>query len=204
MSADNTNKIDIIKFFKAGVITNNPILIQILGACPTLATTTTVENGVGMGLATGVVLIFSNLLISLMRKFIPKQVRIASYIVIIAGFVTAVEMLLKAYIPALDKSLGLFIPLIVVNCLIFARAESFASKHGPIVSLLDGFFMGLGFTVALFLLSAIREIIGEGTFAGIQVMPDAYSPVLMFVLPAGAFLSLGFLIAVFKNFIKEK
>lgn len=194
------NKIDIMNFFKEGVLTDNPILIQTLGTCPTLATTTSVTNGIGMGISVTAVLICSNLLISLMRKFIPKQVRIASYVVIISGFVTAVEMLIKAYLPALDKSLGLFIPLIVVNCIILARAEAFASKNSPVSSMLDGLFMGLGFTVALFLLSAIREIIGAGTFAGIQIMPDVFSPALMFILPAGAFISLGCLIAGFKKF----
>jgi len=198
------NKIDILKLFKEGVITHNPILMQVLGTCPTLATTTSVVNGVGMGVSTGAVLIFSNLLISLLRKFIPKQIRIASYVVIISGFVTALEMLLKAYIPALNKSLGLFIPLIVVNCIIFARAESFASKNDPISSLLDGFFVGLGFTVGLFLLAAIREIIGAGTFAGIQVMPDAYSPAAIFILPAGAFICFGCLIAAFKQITGNK
>ena len=193
------NKIDIANFFKDGVINNNPILVQVLGACPTLATTTSVVNGVGMGLSTGAVLIFSNILISLMRKFIPKQVRIASYIVIISGFVAALEMLLKAYIPALDKSLGLFIPLITVNCLILARAEVFASKNNPVNAALDGFFTGLGFTAALFFLSAIREILGAGTFAGIKITPEIYSPAFLFVLPAGAFISLGCLIAAFRK-----
>jgi len=208
-SDTNSNRISLAKFIKEGILTNNPILIQVLGTCPTLATSTTVKNGVGMGLSATAVLIFSNLLISLLRKIIPKQVRIASYIVVISGFVTMLEMLLKAYIPALDKSLGLFIPLIVVNCIILARAEAFASKNGPVSSLLDGLFMGLGFTAALFLLSSMREILGSGTFMGNPVFPPEYAAKVI-VSPPGAFIFLGVLIAVFKaitavvNRISEK
>ncbi|MCL1857789.1 MAG: electron transport complex subunit RsxE [Oscillospiraceae bacterium] len=190
--------INISKFAKEGILTNNPILIQILGTCPTLATTTTVINGIGMGISAAAVLIFSNLLISLLRKFIPKQVRIAAYVVVIAGFVTIVEMLLKAYIPALDKSLGLFIPLIVVNCIILARAEAFASKNDPVSSVLDGVFMGIGFTIALFLLATIREVLGAGTFMGLELFPVEFA-VKIIVSPAGAFISLGILIAAFKS-----
>lgn len=196
-----TNKINaqtIMKFAKEGFLTNNPILIQVLGTCPTLATSTTVSNGVGMGLSATVVLVFSNLLISLLRKIIPKQIRIASYIVVISGFVTMLEMFLKAYIPSLDKSLGLFIPLIVVNCIILARAEAFASKNDAVSSVLDGVFMGLGFTLALFLLSTIREITGSGTFLGNPVFPAEFAA-KMIVSPPGAFISLGILIAVFKT-----
>jgi len=196
-SDTNTNRISLGKFIKEGILTNNPILIQVLGTCPTLATSTTVINGIGMGLSATAVLIFSNLLISLLRKIIPKQIRIASYIVVISGFVTMLEMLLKAYIPALDKSLGLFIPLIVVNCIILARAEAFASKNGPVSSVLDGLFMGLGFTLALFLLSAIREVLGSGTFMGNEVFPAEYAAKII-VSPPGAFIFLGILIAVFK------
>lgn len=177
-----------------GLFEKNPILVQLLGTCPTLATTTSLKNGFGMGVSAMCVLILSNLLISLLRKFIPKQVRIAAYIVIISGFVTAVELLIKAYIPALDKSLGLFIPLIVVNCIILARAEAYASKNGPVDSMLDGLFMGLGFTFALSILGAIREILGAGTLLGFDLhLP--FQPMLIFVLPAGAFLTLGFVIA---------
>ncbi|GHV15467.1 electron transport complex subunit E [Clostridia bacterium] len=186
------------KFAVEGIFTNNPILIQVLGTCPMLATSTSVVNGVGMGLSAAVVLMFSNLLISLLRKFIPKQVRIASYIVVISGFVSALEMLLKAYIPALDKSLGLFIPLIVVNCIILARAEAFASKNDPVSSLLDGLFMGLGFAFALFLLGSLREILGVGTFAGIRLFSEDVA-MKMIVSPPGAFLTLGCLIAAFKT-----
>lgn len=178
-----------------GLFDQNPILVQLLGTCPTLATTTSLQNGFGMGISATAVLILSNLLISLLRKFIPKQVRIAAYIVIISGFVTAIELLIKAYIPALDKSLGLFIPLIVVNCIILARAEAYASKNGPVDSMLDGLFMGLGFTFALSLLGAVREILGSGTLLGHTVMWQSYRPMLIFVLPAGAFLTLGCLIA---------
>lgn len=153
------------RFFE-GLFDQNPILVQLLGTCPTLATTTSMKNGVGMGLSAAAVLVLSNLLISLLRKFIPKQVRIAAYIVIISGFVTAIELLIKAYVPALDASLGLFIPLIVVNCIILARAEAYASKNPPVDSMLDGLFMGLGFTFALGLLGGIREFIGNGTAVG--------------------------------------
>jgi electron transport complex protein RnfE len=151
-----------------------------------------------MGLSAAAVLTFSNLLISLLRKFIPKQIRIASYIVVISGFVTILEMLLKAYIPALDKSLGLFIPLIVVNCIILARAEAFAGKNDPVSSVLDGLFMGLGFTFALFLLSSIREITGAGTWWGVRILPEDLA-MKMIVSPPGAFISLGILIAAFKT-----
>jgi len=189
--------INIFKFAKEGILTNNPILIQVLGTCPALATSTTVVNGVGMGFSAMAVLIFSNLLISLLRKFIPKDIRIASYIVVISGFVSMLEMFLKAYIPSLDKSLGVFIPLIVVNCIILARAEAFASKNGVVRSVLDGFFMGLGFTAALFLLSSMREIIGSGTFMGNPVFPAEFAA-KMIIMPPGAFIFLGILIALFK------
>ena len=195
--ADNISSIDIKKIAEEGMLTQNTLFVQALGLCPALAVTTDVANGVGMGLSTGAVLVFSNLLISLLRKFIPKQIRLASYIIIISVFVTALEMLIKAYVPALDRSLGIFIPLIVTNCIIFARAESFASKNAPVVSLLDGAFIGLGFAAALFLLSAAREIIGAGTFAGLQIIPTEYA-VKMMVSPPGAFIMLGILIAAFK------
>ena len=178
-----------------GLFTNNPTFVQLLGTCPTLAVTTSVQNGFGMGISAMCVLILSNLLISLLRKFIPKEVRIASYIVIISGFVTAVELLIKAYLPALNSSLGLFIPLIVVNCIILARAEAFASKNGPVASMLDGLFMGLGFTFALTVLGAIREILGTGKIMGFELFGGLYEPMIIFVLPAGAFITLGFVIA---------
>lgn len=178
-----------------GLFTNNPTFVQLLGTCPTLAVTTTVKNGFGMGLSATCVLILSNLLISLLRKFIPKQVRIASYIVIISGFVTAVELLIKAYLPSLNESLGVFIPLIVVNCIILARAEAFASKNGPLPSILDGLFMGLGFTFALTILGAIREVVGAGTFLDRPLFGESYVPISFFVTSAGAFITLGFVIA---------
>lgn len=188
---------------KNGILTQNPTFVQLLGMCPTLATTTSVVNALGMGLATTVVLTFSNLFISLVRKIILKEVRIASYIVIISGFVTAVELLIKAYLPAIDASLGLFIPLIVVNCIILARAEAFASKNPPLPSLVDGISMGLGFTLALSLIAAVRELLGTGALfaaadgtGGIQIFGAWFTPVSIFLLPSGAFLTLGFLIAL--------
>ena len=181
--------------FKDGILDNNPVLVQLLGMCPTLAVTTAVTNAVGMGLAATAVLICSNLFISLLRKFIPRQVRIAAYIVIISGFVTSVELLMKAFLPELDHALGLFIPLIVVNCIILARAEAFASRNGPIVSAIDGLATGLGFTLALILIASVREILGAGTFCGIPLFGESFKPAIIFLLPPGAFLSLGFIIA---------
>ncbi len=184
-----------LKQMKEGVLDQNPTLVQLLGMCPTLATTTSVENAFGMGMAATVVLIFSNIFISLLRKFIPKQVRIAAYIVIISGFVTAVELLMQAYFYSLYQSLGLFIPLIVVNCIILARAEAFASKNPVLPSAVDGLAMGLGFTFALCILGSIREILGNGTWLGFRVLPESYPNMVIFLLPAGAFLTLGFVIA---------
>lgn len=189
------NKYSVKSALIEGLFTNNPTFVQLLGTCPTLAVTTSVENGFGMGISATCVLILSNLLISLLRKFIPKQVRIASYIVIISGFVTAVELLIKAFLPSLNESLGLFIPLIVVNCIILARAEAFASKNGPLPSMLDGLFMGLGFTFALVVLGTIREILGNGTFLGIKIFGESFVPITFFVTSAGAFVTLGFVIA---------
>ena len=177
-----------------GLFDQNPILVQLLGTCPTMATSTSLLNGIGMGLSATAVLICSNLLISLLRKFIPKEVRIAAYIVIISGFVTAVQLLLQAFVPGLYKSLGLFIPLIVVNCIILARAEAYASKNGPVDSLLDGLFMGLGFTFALAVLGAIREVIGNGTIGGLTIS-KSFPGIAMLTQPAGAFITLGCVIA---------
>ena len=188
--------IDIKKMLRNGLIDENPTFVQLLGMCPTLAITTSAINGLGMGVTVIFVLVLSNFLISLLRKFIPSQVRIASYIVIISGVVTAIQLLIKAYLPALDKSLGLFIPLIVVNCIILARAEAFASKNGVLPSILDGIFMGMGFTVALTILGIIRELIGSGTVFGFDVLLRfGYTPILFFVQPAGAFITLGVVIA---------
>lgn len=188
------------KILIEGTITNNPTFIQLLGMCSTLAITTSVFNGLGMGFCVTFVLIFSNLFISVLRRFIPRGVRIASYVVIIAGFVTVIDLLMKAYVPDLSKSLGLFIPLIVVNCVILARAESFASKNTPLPSAFDGFSMGLGFTGALVMMSVVRELFGNGTLCGIQIMPDGYEPAVLFVSPAGGFLVLGFLVAFVQFF----
>ena len=192
-----------LKRLKEGIWDNNPTLVQLLGMCPTLATTTSVENAIGMGLAATAVLIFSNLFVSLLRKFIPQQVRIAAYIVIISGFVTMVELLMKAYLNSLYQALGIFIPLIVVNCIILARAEAFASKNTPLRSLWDGLCMGLGFTLALTLLGFVRELLGAGSVLGFDVTFGIWSPALIFIMPAGAFITLGCLIALV-NFIREK
>ena len=186
-----------------GIFTNNPVLVQLIGMCPTLATTTSLNNGIGMGLAATAVLICSNAVISLLRKFIPSKVRIAAYITIIAGFVTAVDLLLQAYLPSLSKSLGLFIPLIVVNCIILARAEAFASKNKVLPSIVDGLAMGLGFTFALCILSSIREILGNGTIAGVSLFGENYEPMIMMILPAGGFLTLGCVIALFQKNLKK-
>ncbi|MCI8934641.1 MAG: electron transport complex subunit E [Clostridiaceae bacterium] len=187
-----------------GIFTNNPVFVQLIGMCPTLATTTSLQNGIGMGLAATAVLICSNAVISLLRKLIPSKVRIAAYITIIAGFVTAVDLLIQAYLPDLSKSLGLFIPLIVVNCIILARAEAFASKNGVLPSIGDGLAMGLGFTFALCVLSTIREILGAGTLMGYPLFGDSFQPAILMILPAGGFLTLGFVIALFQKLLKKK
>lgn len=192
-----------IKVLTNGLITENPTFIQLLGMCPTLAVTTSLINAIGMGLSATFVLIFSNLVISLLRKFIPNKIRIASYIVVIAAFVSIIEMLLKAYLPAISDALGLFIPLITVNCIILARAESFASKNKPIPSMIDGLGMGLGFTLGLSVLAAVREILGAGSILGIQLFGQGFQPALIFILPPGAFLALGIILAIY-NMIKDK
>ena len=192
------------KAFKNGVIDENPTFVQVLGMCPTLATTTSAMNGLGMGLSSTVVLALSNLLTSLLRKIIPSKIRIPIFVVVIASFVTLVQFLLKAYVPALDDALGLFIPLIVVNCIILARAEGFAYKNTPIASSGDGFGNGIGFTIALTLLGSVREIIGNGSIFGIDLLQRfGYQPALTFILPPGAFLVLGLLLAGF-NKLKNK
>ena len=184
------------KTFLNGLLTENPTFVLLLGMCPTLAVTTGVTNAIGMGLSTTAVLICSNMVISLLRNFIPNKIRIASYIVIIAGFVTIVQMLMNAYVPALAGSLGIYIPLIVVNCIILGRAEAFASKNSVGHSAMDGLGMGLGFTCALILIAAGREILGAGTFAGIPLFGDGFQPVSIMILPPGAFLTLGILLAI--------
>ena len=191
------------KQIKEGIITNNPVLVQLIGMCPTMATSTSLENGLGMGLAATSVLICSNFVVSLLRKIIPQKIRIASYVVIISVFVTAVEMLLKAFLPDIADSLGLFIPLIVVNCIILARAEAFASKNKPIPAAIDGLAMGLGFTFALAILSSVREILGAGTIYGIPLFGENFQPATLMIMPAGGFLALGFVIAAFQKILKK-
>ncbi len=191
-----------LKQLKEGIIDQNPTFVQFLGMCPTLAVTTSVSNALGMGLAATAVLICSNIFISLLRKFIPKEIRIASYIVIISGFVTAIELLMHAYVENLYESLGLYIPLIVVNCIILARAEAFASKNPVLPSAMDGLAMGLGFTLSLTIIGSVREILGAGTWLGFHVLGSHYRPAIIFILPAGAFLTLGMLAALV-NFIRQ-
>ena len=191
------------KIAKNGLFAENPTFVQLIGMCPTLATTTSVKNALGMGIASTFVLIGSNMAISLLRKIIPSKVRIASYIVVIAAFVTVIEMLLKAFLPSISNSLGMFIPLIVVNCIILARAESFASKNGVLESMADGLFMGLGFTMALSLLGAVREILGNGTIFDLPLFGSGFKPAIMFILQPGAFITLGTILAV-KNAITLK
>ena len=179
-----------------GIFKENPIFAQFLGMCSTLAVSTSVINGIGMGLSTTVVLVASNMIISLIRNLIPNKIRIAAYIIVIAGCVTAVEMVLNAFAPAISKSLGIFIPLIVVNCIILGRAESFASKNGVVKSALDGLGMGLGFTLALVTLGSIREILGNGSLLGIQLFGEGFQPATILILPPGAFIMLGIILAI--------
>ena len=187
-----------------GIIKENPTFVLMLGMCPTLAVTSSAINGLGMGLSTTVVLLFANLLISIFRKKIPNGVRIPAFIVIVASLVTIVEFLLKAYIPALSESLGVYIPLIVVNCIILGRAESFASKNEPVISIFDGIGMGLGFTVGLTAIGLIREILGAGTIFDVPVLVNiGYTPMTIFIMAPGAFLVLAFLVAGM-NIVREK
>ncbi len=186
-----------------GIFKENPTFVLFLGMCPTLAVTTSAFNGLGMGLSTMIVLIFANIFISLLRKFIPDKVRIAAYVVVIAAFVTIIEMLLKAYAQSVSQSLGIYIPLIVVNCIILGRAEAFASKNNVIKSAVDGVGMGLGFTAALFIIGTIREILGAGTFFGISLFGEAFQPVTIMILPPGAFITLGLIVMVI-NLITQR
>ncbi|WP_027632201.1 electron transport complex subunit RsxE [Clostridium hydrogeniformans] len=188
---------------KNGIWDENPIFVQVLAMCPTLAVTANAKNAFGMGIATTVVLICSNLVISLIRKLIPSKVRIPAYIVVIASFVTIIEFLIQGYVPSLYKSLGIFIPLIVVNCVILGRAEAYASKNKVIPSIFDGLGMGLGFTLALTILGSFRELIGSGTLFEIQIMPTSYVPASIMVLAPGAFFTLGILMVII-NIIKMK
>ncbi len=202
---------DFKKQLKDGLLYKNPVLAQLLGMCSTLAITTSLFNGLGMGLAVTVILICSNVLISALRKVIPNQIRIAAYIVIIAGFVTIVDLLLQAFLPALAESLGVFIPLIVVNCIILGRAEAFASKNGVLASAVDGICQGIGYTVALVIMCVIRELLGSGTFgggilgengAGIQIFPADYAALQM-IMPVGGFLTMGFVVAGFQWVLRK-
>ncbi|MBQ9268126.1 MAG: electron transport complex subunit E [Oscillospiraceae bacterium] len=199
------------KQFKDGLLTQNPVLVQLLGMCSTMAITTTLFNGIGMGVAVTFILICSNVVISLLRKVIPSKIRIAAYIVVIAGFVTMVDLLMQAFLPALSESLGIFIPLIVVNCIILGRAEAFASKNSVAASAVDGICQGIGYTVVLIVMCVVREFLGSGTFgggllgpegAGIRILPEQF-PAMMMILPVGGFLTLGVLIAVVQYFLAK-
>jgi len=198
------------KMFKEGLLTKNPVLVQLLGMCSILAITTSLFNGIGMGISVTIILICSNVLISALRKVIPSQIRIAAYIVIIAGFVTIVDLALQAFLPELSESLGVFIPLIVVNCIILGRAEAFASKNTVAASAMDGLFQGIGYTVALVIMCVIREFLGAGTFGGgilnggegIRILPEG-TPAMMMIMPVGGFLTLGFVVAGFQWLMKR-
>ncbi|MBQ8158417.1 MAG: electron transport complex subunit E [Prevotella sp.] len=190
-----------ISIIKNGIVKENPTFVLMLGMCPTLATTTSANNGLAMGLATMAVLICTNVVISLLKNVTPDKVRIPVFIVVIAAFVTILQMVIKAYLPDIDAALGLFIPLIVVNCIILGRAEAFAAKQNPIASLFDGIGIGLGFTIGLTLLGIFREVLGSGSLFGITLLPETYN-ILLFVLPPGAFITLGFLIAIVNKFNK--
>jgi len=192
-----------IKELTKGIIKENPTFVIVLGMCPTLATSTSVNNSIGMGLAATFVLICSNIFISLIKNITPDQIRIPVYVIVIAAFVSIVDMSMAAYLPALHKSLGLFIPLIVVNCIIMGRAEAFANKNNVVNSIADGIGMGLGFTLSLSVVATIREILGNGTWLNMRVMPKTYDPMLITLLAPGAFITLGFLMALM-NMLKEK
>ncbi len=202
---------NIKKQFKDGLLTQNPVLVQLLGMCSTMAITTTLFNGIGMGLCVTIILICSNVVISLLRKVIPSKIRIAAYIVVIAGFVTMVDLLMQAYLPSLSESLGIFIPLIVVNCIILGRAEAFASKNSVAASAIDGVCQGIGYTIVLIIMCVVRELLGSGTFgggilgaggAGVRILPEQF-PAMMLILPVGGFLTLGVLIAVVQYFLSK-
>ena len=193
------NKLQIIL---SGIIKNNPTFVLVLGMCPTLGTTTSAINGMGMGVATMAVLIMSNLVISLIKNFIPDKVRIPAFIVVIASFVTIIQMLMQAYVPSLYASLGVFIPLIVVNCIILGRAEAFASKNGALDSIFDGVGIGLGFTLSLTVIGAVREVLGSGAIFGYSLGISDYMP-WVFVLAPGAFLVLGYVMVLFNKFVKK-
>ena len=192
-----------LKILWNGILKENPTFVLLLGMCPTLGTTSSAVNGMSMGLATMAVLIFSNLIISCIKSLIPDQVRIPAFIVVICTFVTMVQLLMQAYLPSLYESLGIFIPLIVVNCIILARAEAFASKNGPVLSAADGLGMGIGFTLALTLIGTIRELIGSGSVFGVNLLGASYEPMLLIVLASGGFLTFGLLLGVFNLIVKK-
>ncbi|MCF0149223.1 MAG: electron transport complex subunit E [Clostridium sp.] len=194
----------LIERLKNGIITENPIFVQVLAMCPTLAVTTSAENALGMGLASTVVLIFSNMMISAIRKLIPDEIRIPAYIVVIASFVTIIDMLMQGYLPSLYSSLGIFIPLIVVNCIILGRAEAYASKNQILPSIFDAIGMGLGFTIALFLIGTFREILGAGQILGIQIIPETIKPASIMILAPGAFFTVGGLMVALNAFNMRK
>jgi electron transport complex protein RnfE len=199
------------KQFEEGLLSKNPVFVQLLGMCSTLAITTSMFNGLGMGISVTIILICSNVLIAALRKIIPNEIRIAAYIVIIAGFVTIVDLMLQAFLPDLANSLGVFIPLIVVNCIILGRAEAFASKNTVLASALDGLFQGIGYTVALLIMCIIRELLGSGTFGagvlnggeGFVILQEGY-PAMQMVMPVGGFLTLGFAIAGFQWYMRRR
>ena len=199
-----SDKPKLTSVFLNGIITENPTFRLVLGTCPTIATTTSVINAVGMGAAASFVLIGSNFVISLLRNFIPDKVRIPCFIVVICTFVTIVQLLLQAFVQSLYASLGMFIPLIVVNCIILARAEAFASKNGPLASAVDGLGMGLGFTLALFCMATVREILGSGPWCGITLTANLFDPIAIMKLTPGGFLVYGVLIAIMNKFAKHK
>lgn len=190
--------------FSKGLIKENPVLRLVLGTCPTLATTTSLESAIGMGLSAAIVLVCSNIVISALRKVIPQKVRIPCYIVVIAGFVTVVQMLVKAFLPALDQQLGVYLPLIVVNCIILGRAEAFAGKNGVAASALDGLGMGVGFTAALVIMGGVRELLGAGTLLGFQILPESVPPMTIFVLAPGGFFVFGILMACANKLAERK
>ena len=190
--------------FTKGIVKENPVLRLVLGTCPTLAVSTSVESALGMGVAASIVLICSNIAISALKKVIPSKVRIPAYIVIIASFVTIVQMVVKAFAPQIDAQLGVYLPLIVVNCIILGRAEAFACKNSVLASAVDGMGMGVGFTAALLLMGAIRELLGTGTIAGLQIIPASVSPMLIFILPPGGFFVFGMLIACANKIADKK
>lgn len=192
------------KNFSKGLIKENPLLVLLLGCCPALATTTSAINGMSMGLATTFVLVMSNMSISLIKNFIPDKVRIPCFIVVIASFVTVVQLVMQAYLPDIYATLGLFIPLIVVNCIVLGRAEAFASKNKVLPSIIDGLGMGLGFTLALTLLGSIREILGSGSLFNFRLLPESIDTMLVFVLAPGAFIALGYLIAIVNKLRESK